>query len=80
MNSVYDNAASECDQEEDVKDFLDRAEGDREFFRFMWGMRLSRLLAERGLRDITIKYDASTRQVAVFVGVGILQGEAAPPA
>lgn len=63
MNSAYDNAASDSDgfNEEDVKDFLDRAEGDREFFRFMWAMRLSRLLSERGLRDITLKYDASTR-------------------
>ena len=64
MNSAYDNAASESDRfdEEDVKDFLDRAEGNREFFRFMWGMRLSRLLADRGLRDITIKYEITTRQ------------------
>ena len=64
MNSVYDNAASESQQssEEELKDLLDRAEGDGEFFRFMWGMRMNRLLADRGLRDITLKYDVPTRQ------------------
>ena len=64
MSIVNETAASEShySSEEDVKDFLDRAEGNREFFRFMWAMRMSRLLSERGLRDITLKYDVSTRQ------------------
>jgi len=64
MSIVNETAASDSDclDEEDVKDFLDRAERDREFFRFMWGMRLSRLLADRGLRDITIKYEIASRQ------------------
>jgi hypothetical protein len=64
MNRVWDNTASESHHfgEEELKDLLDRAEGDREFLCFIWAMRLSRLLAERGLRDITLRYDASTRQ------------------
>ena len=64
MSIVNETAASEShySSEEEVKDFLDRAEGNREFFRFMWAMRMSRLLSERGLRDITLKYDVSTRQ------------------
>ena len=64
MNSAYDIVALEPARfdEEYVKDFLDRAEGDREFFRFRWAMRLSRLLSDRGLRDITLNYEVSTRQ------------------
>lgn len=55
MNSVYDNAASDShySSEEELKDLLERAEGDREFSRFLWAMMLSRPLSDRGLRDIT---------------------------
>lgn len=64
MSIVNETAASEShySSEEEVKDFLDRAEGDREFFRFMWAMRMSRLLSDRGLRDITLKYEIASRQ------------------
>ena len=64
MKTAYDTVTldSDCFDEEDVKDFLNRAEGDREFFRFMWAMRMSRLLSDRGLRDITLKYEIASRQ------------------
>lgn len=42
---------------EDPKDFLDRAEADPLFQRFRWQMRLSRLLAERGMVEIDLSFD-----------------------
>lgn len=68
MSVMYDSNL------EDPKDFLDRAESHPEFRRFLWQMRFSRLLAEKGFQNIELFFDPVNRRWHFTMGWGTFWG------